>query len=197
MFVLDTSGSMGEPLGDRMKIDIAKETLKGTLERCNDFQTQYGSLEAGLIAFDGSEFKSDILTAAPLGKFNHQALTTAVDNLSIGGGTPLAKALYAAERELLITGNGAQRYIIALTDGQSNVSISMDQALSEIARLNNLTAPTQVFVFPFAINDQEYAEYFGPMKQYGVTIQGAKSAQALEDVFKMAEGQFLEDPKGR
>ncbi len=106
-FVIDVSGSMGgTPLAD------AKAALTEAIA------AQPDSNAIGLRSYAGSCGNGGVLRV-PIGVDNRDALTTAITQLSAGGGTPTDAALRAAVDDLPETGS---RTIVLISDGQSGCS---------------------------------------------------------------------------
>jgi len=118
-FIFDGSGSMSAPpmgacKGEQnfeSKLDGAKWAIKEFLKQAPD------DISLGLYVFDGVGQRE----VEPLAKNNRKAFLTAVDRISAGGGTPLAKAIEFGADKLVAKykkqlGYGEFRLVV-VTDG--------------------------------------------------------------------------------
>lgn len=104
LFVVDVSGSMtGAPL------EQAKTALAESIKSLDQ------AVAAGLRTFAGGCGDSGRLLV-PVAPGNRDALLSAADSLSAGGGTPTPDALRAAAADLP---SGGERTIVLISDGQS------------------------------------------------------------------------------
>lgn len=201
LLLIDTSGSMGDQVGDgnpQAKIEAAKHAGIAALGRA----ARTGSIEVAVLAFSGDcanpvpryqDFTSDV-----------DRLTAFIDSLQPGGGTPMADALLFANRFMDRNGHaGAKdRMIMLLADGQNDcgdVSQAMEtlQASEIIFRHETVgfgITPTS----PAATDLREIAT------QTGGTYHHAADATQLADVFMEFVntfsvidllGQFGKNPK--
>lgn len=111
MLVLDASGSMWGRIGNKAKIEIARESIA---ELIADWDRD---VDLGLSAY-GHRVKGDcddIETLIPVGRSNPATVIDAVDALKPKGKTPLSEAVRRAARELRFSEEAAT--VILVSDG--------------------------------------------------------------------------------
>ena len=118
VMVVDASGSMGYDWTgtNTEKMDIAKDAMKTVLSKIGE------NTRIGIVVFGrgGTEW------VYPLGPKNNQALTEAIDNIRVGGGTPLGTYIKKGADALVLQrqkqfGYGSYRLLI-VTDGEASGS---------------------------------------------------------------------------
>lgn len=111
MLVLDASGSMWQKLGERYKIEIAREVVRDLVGTWDDGValglTAYGHRRRGDCA--------DIEVVVPSAKVDRAAFVKKVEDLSPQGSTPLVEAVRAAAKSLAWESRPAT--VILVTDG--------------------------------------------------------------------------------
>ena len=127
-FVIDSSGSMGEPLGFKdgqpvTKFQMVREALYASLQELPD------SAAVSLVLFDQTFY--ELLTAVPVRDVAR--ISAAINQMRVGGGTDLVPALRRGT-ELLAQTPIDTRHMVVLTDGIS----STDPGPEEYRRLNAL-----------------------------------------------------------
>jgi uncharacterized protein (DUF58 family) len=109
VLVIDASVSMSDPaVGGGSKLEAAQAAAKGFLANLRP------SDRAGVVSFNREAHRLSELTA------DRQALTAAIDGISISPGTVIDLGLQAATAELTGARPDASRAVILLTDGQNN-----------------------------------------------------------------------------
>ena len=107
-YVLDRSGSMGQPLqGNLSKLDLVKAAIHASLR---DLPAE---AKVAVVVFDGQP--SVVVSPTPV--IQRQQIDDVVDRIILGGGTAMGPAL-GAGLEILAQAPG-ERYLVVLTDGQS------------------------------------------------------------------------------
>ncbi|HUD43575.1 MAG TPA: VWA domain-containing protein [Dokdonella sp.] len=112
VLVLDASGSMWGRIGDRTKIEIAREAVSTMLDRWD------GETEVGLIAY-GHRRKGDcddIELLQPPGPLDAAALRARIDAVQPKGMTPIAESVRRAAAALRSTERKAT--VILVSDGE-------------------------------------------------------------------------------
>ncbi len=89
LIMLDTSSSMGEPIDDQMKLDVAKTVITDLLD------TLPSSMYVGMRSFGGCEH-SEVISKI-VSEPNHEWFKSQVRAMKPGGATPLAYALDLAK----------------------------------------------------------------------------------------------------
>ena len=117
ILIFDGSGSMG----DKLSRDAIEPKLVGAKQAAQEFITKVpNDVNLGLLVFD----KGGTRIVVSLGQNNHSELSAAIDEITAGGGTPLAASIKAATDALVIQykqqlGYGEYK-IVAITDGEAN-----------------------------------------------------------------------------
>lgn len=130
IILMDTSGSMDDKVSpDSTRIELAKDLA---IKSCNDVPESVGM---GLITFGGDCVPPSI-DFAP-GKLSRDILAVQVNNLEVGGGTPLNISLqHAASR---FTPNAESKTIFLFTDGLNTCSDGSTCELAEQLRKQGIT----------------------------------------------------------
>ena len=111
VIVYDTSGSMGERMGDRQtRMQVGQDALIEVLSKVP------ASTKIGILTFDGWVYE--------LGKVDKQSVTSAIRSTRPGGGTPLYEYIRAGATRLLEErqrqNNIGSYKLIVVTDGVAN-----------------------------------------------------------------------------
>lgn len=106
VFVLDRSGSMQQPVGDKTRLDVAKTATLAAVRLLNRRS------KVGIIVFD-----AEPTTVFPLQTLdNPEAVGAALSTLDPGGGTSIYPGLKAAY-DMLAGVESPARHIVVMTDG--------------------------------------------------------------------------------
>ena len=175
--VVDTSGSMNDPVRDSRgtatpKATIAKRALAAVLQRLQDFSTHESAagtprrLEFGLYVFDQEGTRALV----PFGPFDVKQAGSWTQRVpASGGGTPLGRALETASRAVL--GSPLLRkHVLVITDGMNTVGPPPDAVLPHLQKA--ATARQTGLGVHFVAFDVD-AKLFAPLKQLGATVVGA------------------------
>ena len=113
-FIFDGSGSMGGMCAGQVKLQGAKEAVRMFLTKVP------ADVNLGLYVFDGRGAREVV----PLGPNNRAAFMRSIDEISNGGGTPLARSIQFGSDRLVEQykrqlGYGEYRLLV-VTDGQAS-----------------------------------------------------------------------------
>ena len=113
--LLDTSGSMTEPLGESTKLEVAEQTLVDLVDT-----TMPAGLPVALRTFKAKPRSCATVLQVPLEPLRPKALTRTIGDLPIRKGTrtPIAKALSKVPSDM--EGASGHRLVILLTDGKED-----------------------------------------------------------------------------
>lgn len=178
MLVLDASGSMWGRIGDKTKIEIARDVVGGLVGKWD------ANTNLGLIAY-GHRKKGDcgdIETILPVGKVNKQSFVDRVNGLSPKGKTPLTEAVKRAAEHLKYTERAAT--VILVSDG-------IESCEADPCDLANILEKTGVdftaHVVGFGIEDKKDQEKLACIaKNTGGRYINAKSPAELKDALETA-----------
>jgi hypothetical protein len=145
--VLDTSGSMLEPLGRSTRIAVAKRSLSRLIE-----ETLPDGLPVALRIFKAGRQSCATQLAVPLGPLDPAALAGRIDGLRINKGTrtPLAAAIKAAKGD--IGSVEGPRIVIVVTDGAESCKGDPEAAVRDLVEAG---FETTVNIVGFALDDEE------------------------------------------
>jgi len=125
VLVMDVSGSMGWTWKGGVKIESAKKAaLEFIDEVTHEAQTRGGQHQIGVVAFSGGASVLLPLTS----DYNHAKQV--IISLSATSATNLGAGLVAGLGELNKTPSATQRFVILLSDGETNTGLSRDQILN-------------------------------------------------------------------
>lgn len=125
VLVMDVSGSMGWRWKGGVKIESAKQAALEFIEQVtHESQTRGGQHKIGVVAFSGGASVLLPLTS----DYNHAKQV--IISLSATSATNLGAGLVAGLGELNKTPSTTQRFIILLSDGETNTGLSRDQILN-------------------------------------------------------------------
>ena len=130
LLLIDTSGSMGNEVGDgnpEIKIEAAKSAALLAVQQA----ARKGDVEVAVLAFEGD-------CTQPVSRYagfttDFVVLSSFINGLQPGGGTPMAEAVLFANRFMKDEGASAARdqMIVLLADGQNDCG-SVSDALAEL-----------------------------------------------------------------
>jgi murein DD-endopeptidase MepM/ murein hydrolase activator NlpD len=125
ILVMDVSGSMGWRWKGGVKIESAKKAALEFIEQVtHEAQTRGGQHKIGVVAFSGGASVLLPLTS------DYNRAKQVIISLSATSATNLGAGLVAGLGELNKTPSTTQRFIILLSDGETNTGLSRDQILS-------------------------------------------------------------------
>jgi Mg-chelatase subunit ChlD len=168
--VIDTSGSMKDPVNGGVKIELAKKSVAEVAQLC---QAYAASSPERPIQISLYQFESETKNIFPLSAPDVSKATTEAQKLTPGGGTALGSAVIAAKADLDASGFKTRR-IVVITDGESNEGPDP----TSVAMAIEAQAPGErcgVSVIAFDVN----AGVFAGVKQHGWKIYSASNAAEL------------------
>lgn len=183
--VLDGSGSMWGQIEGEAKILVARETISDLLTDWPD------SVDLGVSAYGHrSEGDcSDIEVIVPMGRFNAEAIRSAVNSVTPLGKTPLTDAVrQAAER---ISDNEEGGSVILVTDGLETCSgdpCALGRELSE----NGVALRTHVIGFGLAGEDTSALQCLA--EETGGVYLDAENAGELNTALRTVTVEPMESP---
>jgi uncharacterized protein YegL len=122
---MDVSGSMGWRWKGGVKIESAKKAALEFIEQVtHEAQTRGGQHKIGVVAFSGGASVLLPLTS------DYNRAKQVIISLSATSATNLGAGLVAGLGELNKTPSTTQRFIILLSDGETNTGLSRDQILN-------------------------------------------------------------------
>jgi Mg-chelatase subunit ChlD len=191
-FIVDTSGSMAQPLQGRPRIACAKESLLRILEIYERHDDEAHDLEAGLWCFGKDQLRNPL----PQGTFSYEALRRAVKDLdSPGGVTPfgtrIGTAIEAAAKALAAR-PAASRAIVFLTDGENTAGPAPEdvyRSLLDSAKASG-TKPIDLYLIAFTVE----RKHFAGLQALGARVEEANDVESLTRVFSDYSQTILEEP---
>jgi len=125
VLVMDVSGSMGWSWKGGIKIESAKKAALEFIEEVtHEAETRGGQHKIGVVAFsDGARLLLPLTS-------DYNRARQVIISLSATNATNLGAGLSTALAELGKVPNTAQRFVILLSDGETNTGLSRDQILS-------------------------------------------------------------------
>ena len=176
LFILDVSGSMKGRIGERTKLDIAKEVLIDVQKDLPD------DLRVGLMAYGhyGKKDCSAIDLLVPLGTNNRKEISEKISALEAKeGSTPIAKTLQKAG-EILKKEKG-RKTIVLVTDG---VETCGGDPVKVAKDLRNTVSDIKVHVVGFGVGGKEETDLIKISKAGGGSYYAAKDAKQLAQSLK-------------
>ncbi|REJ78406.1 MAG: VWA domain-containing protein [Acidobacteria bacterium] len=147
--VFDASGSMHQRVGEKTRIEIAKEVVKDLIGKLPD------ETEVGMRVF-GHRRKgdcSDIEMVAPFAQINKARLTSQVDAIDAIGITPLAASLRMVGQDMAnFSGNTT---LVVLTDGNEQCR---GNPVAEVKKLQRQGIDINLHIIGFAVDDPSVAQ---------------------------------------
>ncbi len=185
VLILDTSGSMAEAVGGSSKIDIAKDVL------VNEFLPLLSDeAYVGLYVFDDDDGRLLVpvrktTTTVREGWLQREVAMAGVDEVSVGGGTPIVSSLDLVRGD--IEGYPGDRVVILITDGEESYYTETDVK----KRIDyNTEAKIDTFVIGYELGEEgRYLERkLGLDKRYFQANGGRDGLlRALESVLEAIE----------
>ncbi|MGH9154019.1 MAG: extracellular solute-binding protein, partial [Acidimicrobiales bacterium] len=155
LVVLDVSGSMGDPVADRTKLDLAKDAAIDAVAQFKDED------EVGLRIFStgiGPPEHPDYADLVPMGPIgaNREAIRSRIRNLVPTNGTPLYTVARDSHRELRQAYDPARiNAVLLLTDGRNedDRNSDLDGTLAALREGGEGQATSPVRLFPIAYGE--------------------------------------------
>jgi Mg-chelatase subunit ChlD len=167
-FLLDTSGSMTEPLGETTKLQVAERTMVDLVET-----TLPSGLPVALRTFKAEPKSCATVLRVPLQPLRPAYLTRTIGDLPIRKGTrtPIAKALSKVPSDL--DGAAGHRLVVLLTDGKEDCG---GDPAAAVAALVDAGYPVTLNIVGYTLGDD------------------AQLRQELADLASLGGGRYLDAP---
>lgn len=184
MVVVDTSGSMKEPVIDadgksRPKIEIARRSLSVLLGKIAEFTAAHPdkTVVVGMAEFSGRNDQPNCRIVLPLGTPQAAAAQRAIDALQPLGGTPIGDAMVEAKRILDAAGY-KKTHILVVTDGENTLGEDPGVVAKLLSELPEEHRASLYFVaFDVA------ADKFSAVKATGALVMEAAGETQLRETF--------------
>ena len=170
--LVDNSGSMEEPAeGDeRPKYVVAREALEAMLASTDSFVAGQPDFPVNVGLY---EFSSRVRTLVPVGRYDRDALRSALAGMRApDGGTAIGRAMDAARADLYRAGT-FRKYILVVTDGENTVGRSPRSVAREIARRSE--GAVRMYFVAFDVD----ADKFAFVRDVRGEVVGARNGAAL------------------
>jgi len=191
-FIVDTSGSMANPLDGRRRIDCAKESLLGILDLYRRHDDEAHDLEAGVWCFGRDALENPL----PLGPFSYDRLKRTVTALDSPGGTTafgtrIGTAIDAAA-DALAARPATTRAIVFLTDGENTAGPVPEDVYREVLATSRASGGKAIDLYLIAFTVDR--KHFAGLQALGAHVEEAQGAAALTRVFADYSAMILEEP---
>ena len=181
VILVDTSGSMGEPVRDadgnkRPKIKIAQQAALNLVNQFDAYARDHPDQKISLGIYEFSQ-RSSLPPARPivnLGPPDPAAARAAVSRMFASGDTPIGDAMIIAMKNLDATGF-SKKHILVITDGDNTIGYSPDDVTRIIAGKSD-TARASVYFVAFDIA----ASRFNSVKDAGGLVLAASNETDLK-----------------
>lgn len=186
-FCLDTSGSMGQKVGDKRKIDISKESMRQVFAEIAAYAkaNPKKKVKVGLCSFAD---RANVIE--PLGPFDQAKLERAIEPLQPQGGTAIGDAMATAVRELVKAG-AANRAVIVMTDGENTKGTAPEHVVEAIMQNSNTNQVTTGDIALFLVAFDVNAKVFDGVKQARASVKEAKDQKSLQGMLKEVVDEVL------
>ena len=182
LFLLDSSGSMGEQIEGKMKLDIAKESLSAVLSEIPDEigtgMRVYGSIYDETLS-EGENCRATELIV-PVGKGTKDLIKSKAGSYSPSGYTPIALSLSKAPQDFPSV--DAKRYIILISDGKETCA---GDPVAEINRLKQMGFNVVVHTVGFDVDQETRAQLQQIASASGGKYLDAKNSAELGSSLKI------------
>src|SRR3989344_6142812 len=185
ILVLDASGSMWGRIGDKTRIEIARETVAGLMKDWDP------AIELGLMAYGHRREGDckDIELLIPAGKTDPKRIVSTVDTLKPKGKTPLSDAVKQAAEALDYKRTKAT--VILVSDGMESCNAD---PCAVGAALKKAGADFTVHVVGFDVKKEERTGLVCLAKKTGGQFFAAKDATELKAALATAVKQAKQSP---
>ncbi|QQS41859.1 MAG: VWA domain-containing protein [Acidobacteriota bacterium] len=181
--VFDASGSMHAKVGEKTRIEIAKEVVRDLIGKLPD------DTEIGLRVF-GHRRKgdcADIEMLSPFARLDRQRLTAQVDGIDAIGITPLAASLRLVAQDM--AGFSGDTTLIVLTDGNEQCR---GNPVAEVRKLQRQGVDVNLHVIGFAVDDPSVAQLKEIADAGGGQFHEAADADELVTALRTSLGARFE-----
>ena len=181
VILVDTSGSMGEPVPDvngnqQPKIKIAQQAAMNLVSQFADYASAHPDQKISLGIYEFSQRRS-LPSARPivsLGPPDPAAARAAIFRMVANGDTPIGDAMIIAMKNLDATGF-SKKHILVITDGENTVGYSPANVTQIIAGKSD-TARASVYFVAFDIA----ASRFNSVRDAGGLVLAASNETDLK-----------------
>ncbi|HUF03918.1 MAG TPA: VWA domain-containing protein [Aridibacter sp.] len=181
--VFDASGSMHAKVGEKTRIEIAKEVVRDLIGKLPE------DTEVGLRVF-GHRRKgdcSDIEMVSPFARLNRQKLISQVEGIEAIGITPLAASLRLVAQDM--AGFSGDTTLIVLTDGNEQCR---GNPVAEVRNLQRRGVDVNLHVIGFAVDDPSVAQLKEIAEAGGGQFHEAADADELVTALRTSLGARFE-----
>lgn len=187
MFILDVSGSMKEKIGDKSKLEVAKDVLTDIQQGLPE------DLRIGLLTYGhyGDKDCSAIEVLVPPGLDNRDKIIEKLASLEADkGATPIAKSLKKAKE--VVKNEKGKKTLILITDGLETCG---GDPVATAKSLRQSASDLKIFVVGFGIKEEKEDELISISAAGGgsyYTAQNAKQlAQSLKNINTQENSRLL------
>jgi Mg-chelatase subunit ChlD len=174
--LLDTSGSMNDPVGaagggQKPKIEIAREAVQHLVRQFQEFALKHPDhrLRVGVYEFSTRRGQPPCRRVVELGAPDPVAAQQKIESMVAAGSTPVGDAMILAKQDLDRSGLSRQ-HILVVSDGESNMGFTPDDVTRVMAALPE-TDRASLYFIAFDVD----AEIFNPVKEAGALVLAAGS----------------------
>jgi len=182
--ILDSSGSMGNYMGSKTRMELAKESIKkfasSLPEEANISMRVYGHKGSGSNADKKLSCSSNEIVY-PMQPYNEQGLDQALNKFQPAGWTPLAQAIIEAQKDLnQYKGENNKNIVYIVSDGIETCDGNPVEAAKS---LKDGIAPV-VNIIGFDLNNKDQQQLQDVAKAAGGTYVNVKNQEQLQNEFK-------------
>jgi len=181
VILVDTSGSMGEPVRDvngikQSKIKIAQHAAMNLVTQFDDYAKAHPEqkISLGIYEFSQRPASPPARPIVSLGPPNPDAARAAISRMFANGDTPIGDAMIVAMKNLDATGL-SKKHILVITDGDNTVGYSPADVTQILAGKSD-TARASVYFVAFDIA----ASRFNSVRDAGGLVLAASNETDLK-----------------
>ena len=191
--LLDTSGSMKNPVGDadgsaRPKLDIARRAMLQVLKQFDAYAKAHPGLEArvGIYEFSGRPKRPACRPVVLLSQPDLKIAEPLLQQMIPDGNTPIGDAMIEAKRDLDATGI-SRLHLLVVTDGENNQGYAPGDVTLALAQ-QPAEKRAAVYFIAFDIAKDKFHAVMGA----GGVVLGASNGQELRQTLdSILTGQIL------
>ena len=132
LFILDSSGSMRQPLGKGTRISTARQVMRDVVAKLPADFTVGVRVYGHRLASTHKGTCTDTELVVPMGRANQAAILKQIDTLQPRGETPLVYSVLQGAGDLKGSGGGN---LVLVTDGEESCGGDLDAAKAELKKL--------------------------------------------------------------
>ncbi len=181
--VFDASGSMHAKVGDKTRIEIAKEVVKDLIGKLPD------DMEVGMRVF-GHRRKgdcNDIEMVSPFSRLNKARLTSQVEAINAIGITPLAASLRLVGQDM--ANFSGDTTLIVLTDGNEQCK---GNPVAEVRKLQRQGIDVNLHIIGFAVDEESVRQLNEIAEAGGGQFHKAADSKELVTALRTSLGARFE-----